>query len=51
MAFTFELLRDNAAAMVHLADLPDFFEAAEVVDDHTLRLLLNKPGPAFWARR
>ncbi len=49
VAFTFELLRDNAAAMVHLADLPDFFEAAEVVDDHTLRLRLNKPGPAFWA--
>ena len=36
-------------AMVHLADLPEFFDSTEVVDDHTVRLVLKKTGPAFWA--
>ena len=49
VAFTFNMLRDNAEDMVHLADLPEFFDSAQVVDDRTVRLVLKKPGPAFWA--
>ena len=49
VAFTFDMLRDHAASMVHLADLPEFFDSIEVVDDHTVRLVLKKAGPAFWA--
>ena len=49
VAFTFDMLRDHATSMVHLADLPEFFDSIEVVDDHTVRLVLKKAGPAFWA--
>ena len=49
VAFTFDMLREHAEAMVHLADLPEFFDSTEVVDDHTVRLVLKKAGPAFWA--
>ena len=49
VAFTFDMLRDHASSMVHLADLPEFFDSIEVVDDHTVRLVLKKAGPAFWA--
>ena len=49
VAFTLGLLKEHAASMVHLADLPDFFDSTRVVDEHTIRLVLNKPGPAFWA--
>ena len=49
VVFTFNLLRDNAASMIHLADLPAFLEEAVKVDDLTVTLVLNKPNPAFWA--
>ena len=49
VAFTFNMLRDHAESMVHLADLPEFFDSTEVIDDHTVRLVLKKAGPAFWA--
>ena len=49
VAFTFNMLRDHAESMVHLAGLPEFFDSAEVIDDHTVRLVLKKAGPAFWA--
>lgn len=49
VAFTFDLLRDHAASMVHLADLPEFYDSAQVLDDLTVRLNLTQPGPAFWA--
>ena len=49
VAFTLGLLKEHAGSMVHLADLPDFFDSTRVVDEHTIRLVLNKPGPAFWA--
>ena len=49
VAFTFELLKQNAGSMVHLADLPEFFESTQIVDERTIRLVLNQPGPAFWA--
>lgn len=49
VAFTFNLLKQHAASMVHLADLPEFFDSTEVIDDRTIRLVLTQPGPAFWA--
>lgn len=49
VVFTFNMLRDNAASMVHLADLPAFLSEAVKVDDLTVTLKLNKPNPAFWA--
>ncbi len=49
VAFTLGLLKEHAGSMVHLADLPDFFDSTQVVDEHTIRLVLNQPGPAFWA--
>jgi peptide/nickel transport system substrate-binding protein len=49
VAFTFNLCRDNAASMVHLADLPEFLEEAQVIDDFTVKFVLKKPNPAFWA--
>ncbi len=49
VVFTFNMVRDNADAMVHLADLPAFLEEAVKVDDLTVTLTLQKPNPAFWA--
>lgn len=49
VVFTFNLLRDNADSMVHLADLPAFLEEAEKVDDLTVKLILKSANPAFWA--
>ncbi len=49
VVFTFNLLRDNAASMVHLADLPAYLDEAVKVDDLTVTLVLNSPNPAFWA--
>jgi peptide/nickel transport system substrate-binding protein len=49
VVFTFNMLKENAAQMVHLADLPAYLEEAQLVDDLTVRLVLNKPNPAFWA--
>ena len=47
--FTFDMALENAAGMVHLADLPEYYESSEIVDDKTIILKLNKPNPAFWA--
>ena len=49
VAFTFEMLKQHAAAMVHLSDLPEFFDSTQVIDTHTLRLVLSRPSPSFWA--
>ena len=49
VAFTFNLLKEHADQMVHLADLPAYLEEAQVIDDLTVKLVLNKPNPAFWA--
>ncbi len=49
VVFTFNLLRDNAGSMVHLADLPVYLEGAEKIDDLTVKLTLKSPNPAFWA--
>ena len=49
VAFTFNMLRNHTESMVHLASVPEFFDSAEIVDDRTVRLVLKKAGPAFWA--
>ena len=49
IVYTFNMARDNAAAMVHLADLPAFLKEAVKIDDMTVKLVLNKPNPSFWA--
>jgi len=49
VAFTFNMLKEHADQMVHLADLPAYLEEAQVVDDLTVRFILNRPNPAFWA--
>ncbi|MEZ4861668.1 MAG: ABC transporter substrate-binding protein [Caldilineaceae bacterium] len=49
VVFTFNMLRDNAASMVHLADLPAYLQEAVKVDDLTVDLVLKTPNPAFWA--
>ncbi|MCE7988422.1 MAG: ABC transporter substrate-binding protein [Caldilinea sp. CFX5] len=49
VVYSFNMMRDNAAGMVHLADLPAFLQEAVKVDDLTVRLLLKRPNPAFWA--
>ncbi|MEZ4662474.1 MAG: ABC transporter substrate-binding protein [Caldilineaceae bacterium] len=47
--FTFDMALENAGGMVHLADLPEYYESSEIVDDKTIILKLSKPNPAFWA--
>lgn len=49
VVFTFNMVRDNAAAMVHLAELPEYLQEAVLVDEMTVQLVLKKPNPAFWA--
>ncbi len=49
VAFTFDMLKENAESMVHLADLPEFYKETEIIDDATLVLKLEKANPAFWA--
>ena len=49
VVFSFNMPRDNAASMVHLADLPAFLDEAVKVDDLTVVVKLKSPNPAFWA--
>ena len=49
VVFTFNMLRDNASSMVHLADLPAYLDEAVKVDDLTVTLNLKSANPAFWA--
>lgn len=49
VVYTFNMLRDNAASFVHLADLPAYLEEAVKVDDLTVTLRLKSAHPAFWA--
>ena len=49
VVFTFNMVRDNADTMVHLADLPTFLQEAVKVDDLTVKLVLKSPSPSFWA--
>lgn len=49
VVFTFNMNLANADKMVHLADLPTFLKEAVKVDDLTVKLVLSKPNPSFWA--
>ncbi|MCY3762396.1 MAG: ABC transporter substrate-binding protein [Gemmatimonadetes bacterium] len=49
VAFTMRMLLDNADSMVHHADLAEFLEEAQVLDELTVRLLLTRTAPGFWA--
>ncbi|CAN5813018.1 ABC transporter substrate-binding protein [soil metagenome] len=49
VVFSFNMNRDNAGKMVHLADLPEYLKEAVKIDDLTVKLVLKKPNPAFWA--
>ena len=49
VVFSFNMPRDNAAGMVHLADLPAYLDEAVKIDDLTVVIKLKSPNPAFWA--
>ena len=49
VAFTCKMLQEQSASVVHRGDLTEFLEEVEVVDDLTVRLMLSKPAPGFWA--
>jgi peptide/nickel transport system substrate-binding protein len=49
VVFTMNMLRDNAASMTHLADLPGYFQEAVKVDDLTVTVVLKSPNPSYWA--
>ncbi|HRW06455.1 MAG TPA: ABC transporter substrate-binding protein, partial [Caldilineaceae bacterium] len=49
VVFSFNMNRDNADSMVHLADLPTYLEEAVKVDELTVKLMLKSPSPSFWA--
>jgi peptide/nickel transport system substrate-binding protein len=49
VVFSFNMNRDNADKMVHLADLPTYLQEAVKVDDLTVKLVLKSPSPSFWA--
>ena len=49
VVYSYNMNRDNAGKMVHLADLPEYFKEAVKVDDLTVKIVLKKPNPSFWA--
>lgn len=49
VVFTMNMLRDNAASMTHLSNLPEFLQEAVKVDDLTVTVVLKKPNPSYWA--
>ena len=49
VVFTMNMLRDNAASMTHLANLPEFLQEAVKVDDLTVTVVLKSPNPSYWA--
>lgn len=49
VVFTMNMLRDNAASMTHLADLPGYLQEAVKVDDLTVTVVLKSPNPSYWA--
>src|SRR5215472_14585256 len=48
VVFTFNLVRDNQDKMVHTAEI-SFLKEAQAVDDLTVKFVLNKPNPRWWA--
>ena len=49
VVFTFNIVRDNQDKMVHTAEI-NFLKEAQAVDDLTIKFVLNKPNPRWWAR-
>ena len=49
VVYSFNMNRDHAAGMVNLADVPAFLKEAVKVDDLTVKLVLKRPNPSFWA--
>ena len=48
VAFTFNSVRDHQDKMVHTAEI-NFLKEAQAVDDLTVKFVLNKPNPRWWA--
>jgi peptide/nickel transport system substrate-binding protein len=48
VAFTFNTVRDHQDKLVHTAEI-NFLKEAQVVDDLTVKFVLNKPNPRWWA--
>jgi len=48
VVFTFNTVRDNQDKMVHTAEV-SFLKEAQAVDDQTIKFVLNKPNPRWWA--
>ena len=48
VVFTFNVVRDNQDKMVHTAEI-NFLKEAQAVDDLTIKFVLNKPNPRWWA--
>ena len=48
VAYTFNTVRDHQDKMVHTAEI-NFLKEAQAVDDLTVKFVLNKPNPRWWA--
>ena len=48
VVYTFNIVRDNQDKMVHTAEI-NFLKEAQAVDDLTVKFVLNKPNPRWWA--
>lgn len=48
VAFTFNAVRDHQDKMVHTAEI-NYLKEAQAVDDLTVKFVLNKPNPRWWA--
>lgn len=48
VVFTFNTVRDHQDKMVHTAEV-NFLKEAQAVDDLTIKFVLNKPNPRWWA--
>jgi len=47
VAYTLNMLRDNAPALRYSTDIKKWVKEAQVVDDLTVRVILNHPNPRF----
>ena len=48
VVFTFNTVRDHQDKMVHTAEI-NYLKEAQAVDDLTVKFVLNKPNPRWWA--
>lgn len=48
VVFTFNTVRDHQDKMVHTAEI-NFLKEAQAVDELTVKFVLNKPNPRWWA--